>query len=363
MNPSLFLQFVTKYFPSLTTAVYEYINSETVLLTYLHLQMLRKEYSADGKYQSLTVNNQLVMADVIAMDSSIPLKTRPTIAQASGDIPKMGLEFALTEKQIDDIRVMIARNMPEAQIVSKIFSDVRMAIGGVYERNEAIFLEGLSSGVTVVDNTETVGTGIRIDYGYKAANQFESSVSWDDVTNASFKPFTDIQQVIDQATTDGNNITTVMLDRTTFNRMVQSAEAKAIYAAASSIHAASVPVPTLSQINTATQDRFGFNFKIVDRRVRFQRNGTNTTVTPWKSGSVVFLTTEQVGTLAWARLAEMDGPVPGVMYQTVDDYILVSKFHTNRPHYAEFTNSQARVVPVIGNVDAVYTLDTTQDNP
>ena len=59
------------------------------------------------------------------------------------------------------------------------------------------------------------------------------------------------------------------------------------------------------------------------------------------------------------RLAEQDSPVAGVAYQTVEDFILVSKFRLNRPSLAEITNSQSRVVPVIDGVEDIYLLDTT----
>jgi hypothetical protein len=358
MNPSLFAEWVDKYFPGITLRITQRYNDTKLQPTYLYRRFLRKDFSVDGKWESLSINNSLVAADIIAMDSSIPLKARPTLGRASGDIPKMGMELALREKQLTDLQTLIARQSPDSLIVAKIFQDVPLVIGGQYERIEAMFLEGLSSGITEVDDTETVGTGVRINYGYLDANKFESSESWDNV-NAT--PFTDMQAVLDKASVDGNVIIRVMLDRTTWNNMAKTNEAKNLFAAAYGIFGASIPVPTFSQMNTVVQDRYGFVFEIVDRSVRLQKDGTNTTVKPWKTGSVVFITTDQIGSLVYARLAEQDHPVEGVNYQTVDDFILVSKFRMNRPSLAEFTNSQSRVVPVIDNPDAIYLLDSTVD--
>jgi len=53
----------------------------------------------------------------------------------------------------------------------------------------------------------------------------------------------------------------------------------------------------------------------------------------------------------------MNHPVAGVSYQTADQYILVSKYRVNRPSLREYTTSQARVVPVIYNVERIYTQD------
>jgi len=50
--------------------------------------------------------------------------------------------------------------------------------------------------------------------------------------------------------------------------------------------------------------------------------------------------------------------VAGVTYQMADDFILASRYSTNDP-LQEITASQAMVVPIINNVDRIYTLDTT----
>jgi len=57
-------------------------------------------------------------------------------------------------------------------------------------------------------------------------------------------------------------------------------------------------------------------------------------------------------------LAEKKHPVAGVSYETANEFILVSKYRVNRPSLREYTTSQARVVPVITNVDKIFTLDS-----
>jgi hypothetical protein len=120
-----------------------------------------------------------------------------------------------------------------------------------------------------------------------------------------------------------------------------------------------VPAPTLEKINAALKadNRYKFQIIIIDRKVINEKNGVRTVVTPWSEGKVILTSTNQVGVLTWARLAEQNHPVQGVSYQTADDYILVSKYRQNRPSLAEFTTSQARVVPVICNVEQIYQID------
>lgn len=358
MEQSIFAEWLAKYFPGITLRVVERYNDEKRLPSYLYRRYLRKDFSVDGKWESLVINNSLVAADIIALDSSIPLKKRPTLGRASGDIPKMGIELAIREKELTDLTTLVALGR-DREAMNKLFRDVPLVIGGQYERLEAMFLEGLSSGVVEVDDTETVGTGVRLDYGFLAANKFESETSWDDPTAT---PITDIQQVLDKASLDGNVITGMMIDRATFNNLAKNAEVKTIYAAYMGIFSANVPTPTAEQLNMAMMANYGFGIEIIDRSVRLQRNGTNVNVKPWKTGSVAFVCNDVLGSYVYARLAEQDHPVGGVEYQLVDDFILVSKFRMNRPSLAEITNSQSRVVPVIDNVDSIYLLDSTQDN-
>lgn len=359
MEQSLFIDEVKKYFPGIAARVIARLNDVTNPATpsYLHRQMLRKKLSTNMKWESLSVNGTIVAADVIAMDSSIPLKKRDSIARGSGDIPKLGLELALRERELTDLDYLAQQTGMQQEFLSRLFSDTGKVIQGPYETLEYMFLLGLSSGITVIADTNNVGAGIRIDYGYLAANSFGVPVLW---SNTASTPLSDISnRMIDKATADGNSINLILIDKLTFNRISATAEARNMYANGSGFFGASAPVPTLAQLNQAAQDRYGFVFKIIDRTVRFEKNGVQTSLKPWTVGSVIGLASNQVGTLTYGTLAEMNHPVAGVNYTTVDDFILVSKFRMNRPSLAEFTNSQALVLPVIDGVDAIYKMDST----
>lgn len=366
MNPSLFIALVQTYFPKLITSIVEKYNDKNSLLPYYYRKYLKKVFSVDGKWGSVSVNNALVAADIIAMDSAIPLKKRASLGQYTGDIPKMGLEFTLNEKELTDLQTLLIRlnyngSATQAQIVAKLFRDVDACIGGIYERIEAMFLQGLSNGVTVVSDYETVGTGIRLDYRYKTENAFESTVSWDDTATAT--PLTDLARVLAAARVAGTMPTLMLLDFATVNYMAASNEGRQLYASVSGFAGDNIPTPTEEQLRTAIRQKYRLEIDVIDRAVRFQRDGVDVSFTPWKAGRVVLLPSAAVGSLAWTRLAEQDHPVAGVEYQTADDFILVSKFNENRPSLREVTNGQARVVPVIDNAQSIFTLDTTQDNP
>lgn len=358
MEQSLFIKWVEKFFPGITVKVVQTLNGENRQPSYLHRAMLTKEESVDGKWESILSDNVTVAADVVAMDSSLPLKSRPSISSASGSIPKMGMELKLNENQLTALDTLVAKKATDAQIVAKLFQDTPRCITGIYEQNEAIFLQGLSTGIGLVD-TNNAGTGIRLDYGYLTANKSGTTGAiWSTANLTGVTPLTDLRKLLDVASAKGQVITTAMMDRATFNRMKGSVEGKELYAISIGNFGDTKPIPTNKQFTDAFTDEFGVTIQIVERSVNYEIDGVKTAVKPWAEGQIVLLTGTNVGSLIWAKLAEMNHPADNVTYSTVDDFILVSKYRTNKPSLAEFTSSQARVAPVINNVESIFVLDT-----
>lgn len=359
MEPSLFTAWVAKYFKPLVAKVVEKINGTKIPATYLHKTMLRKEFSPTLKWSSINVDGSTVAADVVSMDSPLPLKKRDSLSKADGDIPKLGMKLALNERTMTDLDILV--NSPQTQestIVAKLFQDTAKCITGIYERLEYMFLQALSTGVTLIPDTENVGLGIRVDFGYNASNKFGAAVVWS--AGATATPISDFNRVKDVADANGDTISLVMMDQHAFKNMLKSTEFKESYAGSLGIavNTTSVlPTPNKEQATSYLMGEFGWELRIVNRTVRTERDGTKTNRKPWAEGAVVFLTSEEVGTLTWGTLAEMNHPNKAVTYQTADQFILVSKFHKVDP-LKEFTSSQALVLPVINNVDEIYLLDT-----
>lgn len=353
MEQSNYLKYIQKYFTGIVTGVITKLNDTKNPVVYYHMRFLRKNFSIDGNWESINAANTMVMADVVAMDSSLPLKKRDSISKAGGKIPKMGMELKLNEQQLTDLQTLAARPGTEPQLIAKIFQDVPRVIGGIKERNEAIFLEALSTGVCEIDDIENTGTAVRMNYNY--ANQYGAAVVW---SSSSATPLSDLQRIKSDAQTKGDIIIKFLMDRTTFNNLAKTTEAKQFYAFAIGFTGDATQTPTTSKLNSELQDAYGFTIEIIDRSVRYEKNGVQTVQTPWSANKVIGITSESLGDITWATLAEALAPVAGVSYETADDYILVSKFRTNTPSLAEVTRSQARVVPVLTNTDQIYYLDT-----
>lgn len=352
MNQSLFVQFLA-YFKAIAKTIEEKVNGKKTELTYLYKEMLTEELSVDLQWKSLTVNSNIVAADIVALDSALPLKKRDSFGTASGDIPKLGMKLQLSEKQMTDIDVLKARNVETSILVDKIFQDQVKATMGIHEKLEFIFLQGLSTGIGLVENENNVGTGIRVDYGYLTSNRFGASLPW---SNTNAKPIDDIKRVVKEARAKGDNIKVLMMSDTTFDKLAENAQTRENFAFSQNFVGTNIPTPDLEQVNGLMQRKFGLTIVVVDRTVTTERDGVRTVHTPWATDNVIFLTSPKVGKLAYGILAEETRKSPKVMYEKSGSFILLKKWSTEEP-FAEFTSSQCLALPVINNVSSIYLLN------
>ena len=91
MEKSLYFELVEKYFPKLVISTVEKLNEKNQkTLPYLYKDLLTPEFSVDGRWASILANYTRVAADVISLDSELPVKSRDAISKVTGDIPKIG---------------------------------------------------------------------------------------------------------------------------------------------------------------------------------------------------------------------------------------------------------------------------------
>lgn len=360
MNESLFVEFIKSIFPKLSLYVHE--KEQPKNRTYLHKSMLREVYSADQKWEGTSANTTYVAADIVEMDSPLPIKKRGSIATSNGKLPKIGMKKILFESDINTVNIMKARyqtstndqarNAEKTRIITKLMDDGVACSVGIDEKNEKNFLEALCNGVIAVEDADNTGKAIRYNYGYLEENSFKTE------TNDGVEK-DDLQRVFDKADKDGNTIVKVMLSKTCFNnmrRMQWARELAADYQGKVYDSDSKLPVPSASVFADALEDEFGATFERVDRTVIVEKNKKRTSVKPWSDDRIVFLCNDEVGSLVWGTLAEATNPVEGVQYSTVDQYKLISKYSKNEPSLQEFTAGQALVLPVIEDVDQIYTL-------
>jgi hypothetical protein len=359
MNQSLFVEFVRKWFGPLATAMSERINDSKNPSIYLFKTMLVPNLSVDNNWNSTSASLSVVAADIVALDSPLPIKKRDAISTASGRIPKLGMKMGKKESLLSDIRIMQTRGATEIEIARKIFDDLGKCVGGIHERLEFAFLQALSTGITLIGDDDNAGAGIRVNFGYKDGNKFGAAVKWG---TSGYTPLSDIQRVMDAASDNGDIIVTIALDKAAYNQIRNSDEVKMRFSGSiGNFTGNNLVAPSPSQFNAFIADEYGVRLLVIDRSIRIEKDGNQRSVRPFAANTLVFLTTEYVGSLVYGILAEEDSPVAGVEYQKVDGYILTSKYSKNDP-LEEFTTAQAIALPVIENTDSIYILNT-QDTP
>ncbi|HCS87288.1 MAG TPA: hypothetical protein DIW30_02325 [Bacteroidales bacterium] len=353
MQPSLFAEYANRVFPKLQRIITTVNEKRNANLTYYHKTMLRPEYSADQKWDSATVNTNFVAADMVAMDSPLPLKKRDRIQVASGVLPKVGMKKVMRETQLNALNIMIAQNAKFNDIAKRLVDDALACSVGIDEKNEYNFLKALSDGVILVEDADNTGVGLRVNFGFLDDNKFgvedKDAISYDD-----------IRRPIAKASDDGNAITRIAIALSTYNKLRQTQWAKELVANYRGLvftDASNLPVPTAKAFDEAfADDNNGITFLKIDRPVRIEKNGVQTTVKPFNAKHIIYLTTEDLGALVWSTLVEARKYVDGVSYQTIDQYKLISRYRETDP-FQEITAGQALVLPVLENVDQIYMLD------
>lgn len=361
MNSSLFLKYVLSFFPILQTLIEKINGKRKNELTYLHKDttILRRVYSTDNKWEADTVDTSYVAADFVAVDSPLPLKSRDSIARATGKLPKVGMKRFLKESEINALNVMEAQGGQALEIRRRLVQDPVACSVGIDERMEYAFLYGLSNGYVALRDEDNPDKLLRIDYQYMDDNKLGVND-----TNVGLT-VDDLKRAIDRADADGNAITTFWISKTTFDALKKTDSAKelvASYNGQTYDSTTKLPVPTSAKFQEAFEDETGVNFRIINRSVRLEENGTTKNVKPWNNNYVIGVCNTMVGALVYGRLAETTNPVNGVTYQALDTYKLISKFSKTDP-LLETTAGQAYVLPVIEDVDTIYQIDVTLSDP
>ena len=363
MKKSLFIEFISGIWPKLALYVKEKVDPKE--RTYLHKTMLREVYSADQKWEGTSAKTTYVAADMVAMDSPLPIKKRGSIATSNGKLPKVGMKKILRETEINTINIMKAhyasattdeaKKAEKTRIIQNLTDDGVACSVGIDEKNEANFLVGLCEGVVLVEDEDNTGTGLRVNYGYLDENTFGTEIKGE-ISKEDF------ENVNDKAEADGNTIVAVMMSKKKFDEIRRLRWAKELAADAEGKDYdddSKLKVPTSKAFQEAFEDEFGYGIQIINRTVIFEKNGKQHSVKPWNNERLVFRCSEIVGSLVWGTLAEATNPVDGVKYATVDKYKLISKYSKNDP-LQEFTSGQALVLPVIEDVDQIYVIDCNE---
>lgn len=360
MKPSIFQQYVEKFLPMYTFSVYQSIEGRdlTNQIPFLFRGRLTEVYSPDARFQAISANYDNLAADIVAIGSAMPLKSRDAIESYVGELPKIGVDRTLNEREILNINAMINQNRPETEIINRIFADVPFAINAVDIRIEDMFLSMLSTGYGLAP--DNVGGGARFGMNFRSENKMGASTAAWGATNAT--PMADIQRIVDKAENDGHILRYAYTDSATINNMCKSDEVRSAFGFVQTNSASNgslVPVLDFDQLASLFMRKWGIELIRVVRSIRTEVNGVRSTHNAWESGIMTFTSDYNVGDLVYAQCADEAFPDLQVNYTKPNNYTLISRFAELNPKL-EHTQSQAMVLPVFNNVQRIYLLNTKE---
>ncbi len=358
MGASIFKDYIEKNIVPVADKITEKINGKTGEVKFYYKNYLKPELSVNMKWSSLSTDNRTVVADVVDLESALPLKSRGSYSSLTGDIPKIGLQKNKNAAQLQELIILKNTGKNERFIVTKLFQDLADGVISVHDRLDFMFLQALSSGVTSVEDAKNnTGQSIRLDFQIPDTNRFgATTAAWGKPTAT---PIDDIEVVKTQARKKGHILKYLILDTALFSKLRVNDQFKKSYAGSLNVQSTQVFRVGKEQAMEHLQNEFGLTVVIIDKTVQVERNGTKTTVEPWEQGNATFTTTLDLGRLVYSELAEVDHPVEGVQYAIIDRFILGSMWRHGKPA-KESTSVEALAVPVLENTDAIYILDTDE---
>ena len=365
MNPSLYLTFVQGFLRKVVGKLIEKFNGRKEEEKYLHETLLTEEFSGDLTWGSVGLDHSIVAADVVALDSSLPLKSRGAISEAKGKIPKVGVKFRKGESDITNINNMrnriqgtpegSARNNLIAKIAAMVLDDVPKCVKAIKVRNEIMFRMGLSTGMTIVADEDNIGTGIRANFGYKHIYHAKTA-PWGE---EGYNPIEDLRQMFDDANDNSDAFEYVYISQKYFDFIRSSVYGKKLVADfRGQIYQSTdlLSQPGRKAMAEALADEFGAEFVIIKGTFKIENpDGSKKSVQPWVEANIVGVPAKIVGRLVYGTLAEETNKVNGVEYEKFGNYILISKYSKTDP-LEEFTAGQALCLPVIDGGDSIYLL-------
>lgn len=360
MTESIFREYVAKYLRNTAAKIYELINNRPAdaQIPLLYKGMLVSEHTSKDTWDSINISRSVVAADVVAMDSQLPLKSRGSFSKASGKIPKLGMKRIKKESDIKDIQVAMATGGSEAETVGKLMNDVDSAIKGMEYAKEIMFLQALSTGMTLVKDEDSDGKGIRIDFGYLDSNTYTVGKKW---SEAGATPISDLQVALDGAEAIGVKPSLMILSKKAFRRIRTSVEGKQLAASYKDMvitDLANLPTPSNSLLLEAIKDEFSVDVLVVDSVIPIEKpDGTQSNIRPWEEANVVFVPSNIVGRLVYGDCVEASHPNKAVEYANGDHGTLLSVYHNVDP-FAEVTAVQAHAIPVIDGGHQIILVET-----
>ena len=260
------------------------------------------------------------------------------------------------------LQILDSKSLPDKvktqQLIKLMWGDVETVVKSVLGKLDLIFCGALSNeGKFTLDETTNPEGGARglIDFNQPADNIASASTQWTDANIETVDCFEDIQGIIDAAQ-DKVVFSKVLCAPALISYMCRSKKMKQMIWGTDK----SSKIVQLKEINAYMEENDFPIFEPIRRQVRIQNGTQRTPYSPWNANNMVFIPEGKLGLVknAWAN-NELK-PEAGVAYSNYGR-IRVSQWgvgETQGSNGVEFTKAEVLALPVITEMNGIYTLKT-----
>jgi len=260
------------------------------------------------------------------------------------------------------LQILDSKSLPDAaktqQLITLMFGNVQTVVKSVLGKLDMMFLRPLSNeGVMELDDETNPEGGVRgkISFNQPAENIASATTAWTDANIDTVDCFEDIQAIIDAAQ-DKTVLAKALLAPSKISYMCRTKKMKQMIWGTDK----SSKMVQLKDINAYMTENNYPVFEPIRRQVLIQNGTTRTPYTPWNAKNIVFIPEGKLGLVknAWAN-SELK-PENGVAYSNYGR-IRVSQWgvgETQGSNGVEFTKAEVMALPVITEMNGIYTLKT-----
>lgn len=252
----------------------------------------------------------------------------------------------------------ISDEQKKKQLVDLMWGGVERVVNGVEAKLDIIFLGALSNcGVFTFDETNNPEGGVRgeINYNQPTTNIATSTTKWKEANIETVDCMEDIQAILDAAE-DKSVLGKILCAPSRISYMCRSKKMKQMIWGTDK----SSKIVQLKDINDYMESNGYPTFEKVRRQVKIQKGETLTSLTPWNANNIVFVPAGKLGVVKNAWADNELNPESDVAYSNYGR-IRVSQWHvgeTKGANKGEFTKAESLSLPVITEMENIYTLKT-----
>jgi hypothetical protein len=261
--------------------------------------------------------------------------------------------------QILDSKTISDKSKNE-QLVKLMWGDIERVVSAVLGKLDMIFLGGLSNeGIFKFDETTNPEGGVKgtVNYNQPAENIASAKTAWTSDNLQTVDCFEDIQAILDAAQ-DKVTFGKVLCAPSIISYMCRSKKIKEMIWGSDK----SAKLVQLKDLNAYMQENNYPIFETIRRQIRIQNGTQISTYTPWNAKNMVFIPDGKLGLVKNAWSNNELKPEQGVAYANYGR-IRTSQWgvgETQGSNGVEFTKAESLSLPVITEMNGIYTLKTQQ---